>query len=104
MIRSTPTASLRYTWLRCARTLAALLLLALAPLALGQVDPAHLHLDEPSGHCDLCVNHAALATGGQLTTPAITSPGVFVAAAQPAQHTPTSVYRVTNRGPPAAHH
>ncbi len=103
MTRPTPTASFRHSWLRNARTLAALLLLALVPLALGQADPAHLHLDEPAGHCDLCVNHATLATGDQPASPAVVPGQVYTAAVQSVQHTSLSVYRVTNRGPPAAH-
>lgn len=103
MSRPTPTATLRYSLLRSARTLAALLLLALAPLALGQADPVHLHLDEPVDHCDLCVNHATLASGDQPATPAIAPATVYVVAAQPVRQIPLSVYRVTNRGPPAAY-
>ena len=40
----------------------ALLLLALAPLALSHVDPAHQHLDDSINHCELCLNQGALAS------------------------------------------
>jgi len=53
--------SLLRTCKRSTITFVALLLLALAPLALSHVDPAHLHLDDSANHCELCLNQGALA-------------------------------------------
>ena len=93
--------SLLRTCKRSTITFVALLLLALAPLALSHVDPAHLHLDDSANHCELCLNQGALA-GTSDVAPFSTLPLQTASAATPAKpYTARPLRLAPIRGPPS---
>ena len=102
MLNANPSRSLLAACQRSARLFAALLLLALAPLALSHVDANHLHIDDSPSHCELCLNQGAVAGPTAVTAVQLTPTALQFAARSASRPALQPFFITAIRGPPLA--